>query len=95
VRPSFQFWPIHLIMFDLSHPSGSAERDRPAWTGNRAAATHSDSCALYSKIPHQQYLFDWYLPALNAFMKATCPTGNVDSHQYGTDTAAATGSPRG
>ncbi|WP_022963280.1 RNA polymerase-associated protein RapA [Halopseudomonas pelagia] len=79
---NFQF-AHHLIMFDLpTHPDLLEQR-----IGRLDRIGQQQRIQIhvpYIEDTAQQYLFNWYQQALNAF-EATCPTGNAIQHQYGTE----------
>ena len=71
----------HLVMFDLpAHPDLLEQR-----IGRLARIGQQHSIQLhvpYLEDTAQQYLFEWYDQALNAF-RATAPTGNALQHRFG------------
>ncbi|WOD10236.1 RNA polymerase-associated protein RapA [Pseudomonas sp. NyZ704] len=79
---NFQF-AHHLVMFDLpTHPDLLEQR-----IGRLDRIGQQQRIQIhvpYIEDTAQQYLFNWYHQALNAF-EATCPTGNAIQHQYGTE----------
>jgi len=77
---NFQF-AHHLVMFDLpGHPDLLEQRIGRL---DRIGQQHSIQLHVpYLEETAQQYLFEWYDQALNAF-RATAPTGNALQHRFG------------
>ena len=77
---NFQF-AHHLVMFDLPpHPDLLEQRIGRL---DRIGQQHSIQLHVpYLEDTAQQYLFEWYDQALNAF-RATAPTGNALQHRFG------------
>ena len=77
---NFQF-AHHLVMFDLpAHPDLLEQRIGRL---DRIGQQHSIQLHVpYLEDTAQQYLFEWYDQALNAF-RATAPTGNALQHRFG------------